>query len=175
MPFFVRHDDGHYSSLHVRRGDLQYKKVKIPAEEWYENTKEVWKPKEILFIATDERNKSFFDPIVAKQHKVHFLDDYWDMAGLSALDPNNYMGMIDTIVASRGRAFAGTFFSTFTGYINRMRGYHGMSMKDSYYGWKERKYKTHEWVNVDHTAFSFEWPSGWIGIDGDVEPSKEIF
>ena len=91
----------------------QYKKVKLPAEEWYENTKEVWQPKEILFIATDERNKTFFDPI-AQHHELRFLDDYFELAGLGNLDPN-YFGMIDTIVASRGRAFAGTWFSTFTG------------------------------------------------------------
>ena len=52
---------------------------------------------------------------------MRFLDDYWDMAGLGDLDPN-YMGMIDTIVASRGRVFGGTWFSTFSGYITRMRG-----------------------------------------------------
>ena len=92
---------------------FQYKKVKLPAEEWYENTKEIWKPKEILFIATDERNKTFFDPI-AQHHELRFLDDYFELAGLGNLDPN-YFGMIDTIVASRGRAFAGTWFSTFTG------------------------------------------------------------
>ena len=106
-----------WSSLHVRRGDLQYKKVKIPAEEWYQNTKEIWKEGEILFIATDERNKTFFDPI-KEHHQVRFLDDYWTMANLGSLD-SNFLGMIDTIVASHGRAFAGTWFSTFTGYINR--------------------------------------------------------
>jgi hypothetical protein len=87
--------------------------VKLPAEEWYENTKEIWKPNEIIFIATDEHDKSFFDPI-AKHHDIRFLDDYWDLASLGDLDPN-YFGMIDTIVSSRARAFAGTWFSTFTG------------------------------------------------------------
>ena len=111
---------GGYSSMHVRRGDLQYKKVKISAEEWYQNLNDTWQSNEIIYIATDERNKTFFDPI-AQRHSVKFLDDYWDMAGLADLDPN-YMGMIDTIVASRGRVFGGTFFSTFSGYINRMRG-----------------------------------------------------
>jgi hypothetical protein len=33
---------GGYSSLHVRRGDLQFKEVKFDADTWYENTKELW-------------------------------------------------------------------------------------------------------------------------------------
>lgn len=71
---------GGYSSFHVRRGDLQYKKVKISGEEWQQNTKELFLPKEILYIATDERDKSFFDPL-AEHHDLKFLDDYWDYAG----------------------------------------------------------------------------------------------
>eukprot|EP00978_Attheya_sp_CCMP212_P036878 scaffold170273_cov47-Attheya_sp.AAC.2 len=166
-------EDGGFSSLHVRRGDLQYKEVKIPAEKWYANTKDIWKPKELLFIATDERNKTFFDPI-KEHHEVRFLDDYWDAAGLGDLDPN-YMGMIDTIVASRGRAFAGTWFSTFTGYIVRMRGYHGMSMQDVWYGWEERKTRAHIWPNVTTSVYAFEWPEGWVGIDGDLVPLRDTF
>jgi len=83
---------GAFSALHVRRGDLQYKKVKIPAQEWYDNTKEVWQPKEILYVATDERDKSFFDDL-AKHHDLRFLDDYWDLASLGDLDPN-YMYVV---------------------------------------------------------------------------------
>jgi len=164
---------GGFSAMHVRRGDLQYKAVKIPAEEWYENTKEIWKPKEILYIATDERNKTFFDPI-AEHHDIRFLDDYFDLAKLGDLDPN-WFGMIDTIVASRGRAFAGTFFSTFTGYINRLRGYHGLSMNDTWYSWLPRKDKMHSWERVDGFAYAYEWPDGWIGIDADVAPSRNVF
>ena len=128
-----------WSTLHVRRGDLQYKKVKISAEEWYENSKEFWEPGELIFIATDERNsktkiynsplydvnrtltdshnifaisllETFFDPI-KEHHELRFLDDYWDMARLGDLD-KNFLGMIDTIVASHGRTFSGTWFST---------------------------------------------------------------
>ena len=107
-----------WSTLHVRRGDLQYKQVKIPAEEWYENLKEIWHEGEMLFIATDERNKTFFDPL-KQHHEVRFLDDYWDVAKLGDLD-SYFLGMVDTIVASHGRTFSGTWFSTFTGFINRM-------------------------------------------------------
>jgi GDP-fucose protein O-fucosyltransferase len=164
---------GGYSAMHIRRGDLQYKKVKIPGEEWYANTKEVWKPGEILYIATDERKKDFFDPI-KQHHDLRFLDDYTELAGLKDLDPN-YMGMIDTIVASRGRAFAGTWFSTFSGYINRLRGYHGMTMMDSWYSFLDRKEALHKWEEVDHFAYAFEWPDCWVGIDADVWPERDKF
>jgi hypothetical protein len=172
---FVVDDEGAgaYSALHVRRGDLQYKKVKIPAQEWYDNTKEVWQPNEILYVATDERNKTFFDDLAA-HHTLRYLDDYWELAGLGDLDPN-YMGMIDTIVASRGRAFAGTWFSTFSGYINRLRGYHGMSMKDSWYSFLPKKTAVQQWNNTNEFAYAYEWPDGWIGIDADAWPSRDVF
>lgn len=164
---------GGYSAMHVRRGDLQYQKVKLPAELWWSNTIELWKPDEILYIATDERNLSWFNPI-ARHRRVRFLSDYWEFANLSHLDPN-YMGMIDTIVASRGRAFAGTWFSTFSGYINRMRGYHGLSMMDSWYSFLPRKTALHNWTDVDHMAYAYEWPTGWAGIDADVVPRKDKY
>lgn len=163
-----------WSTLHVRRGDLQYKQVKIPAEEWLANLKETWKADEIIYIATDERNKTFFDPI-KEHHGVRFLDDYWDLAGLDGLE-SNYLGMVDTIVASHGRVFAGTWFSTFTGYINRMRGYLGYSMRDSWYGWLPRKEVMHEWLYPEGNLPAREWPLGWIGIDGDewIEHELEV-
>lgn len=158
--------EGPWSSIHARRGDLQYKKVKIPAEEWYQNLKELWEENEILFIATDERNKTVFDDI-KKRHPVRFLDDYWDVANLGSLESNN-LGMIDTIVATHGRVFAGTWFSTFTGYINRMRGYLGYSMKDSWYGWLPRKDAMQEWRYPNGNYGAREWPLGWVAIDGDT-------
>ena len=154
-----------WSSLHVRRGDFQYKEVKLPAEELYNNTKEIWKSGEILFIATDERNKTFFDPL-KQHHELRFLDDYWDMARLGDLE-SSFLGMVDTIVASHGRTFTGTWFSTFTGYINRLRGYVGHSMQNSWYSWLERKNQMLNWTYPNGNFPAREWPLGWVGIDGD--------
>jgi hypothetical protein len=162
---------GGFSALHIRRGDFQYKEVRLSAKRWYHNTKDIWLPNEILYIATDERDKSWFEPL-AKHHDLRFLDDYWDFAGLGDLDPN-YMGMIETVVASRGRAFAGTWFSTFTGYINRMRGYHGMGGKTSWYSFLPRKTKVHDWEYPSGNYFSHEYPIGWVGIDGNVVVEHE--
>ena len=64
-----------------------------------------------IFIATDEKNSSFFDPL--RQHyNLLFLNDFKDLIeGVNS----NYMGMLDQRVASRGRTFIGAYFSTFTG------------------------------------------------------------
>jgi len=60
-------------------------------------------------------------------------------------------------------------------YINRMRGYHGMTMMDSWYSYLDRKSKMHEWENVDKSLYAYEWPDGWIGIDAEVRPEKTQF
>lgn len=91
------------------------KKTKISAEEWLNSTLGILHPKEVVYIATDEKDRSFFEPLEAK-YNLRFLDEFTEEAGLEALDPN-YKGMIDSIVASRGRVFFGTWFSTFSGYI----------------------------------------------------------
>jgi hypothetical protein len=42
--------------------------------------------------------------------------------------------MIDQVVCTRGDIFVGTWFSTFTGYITRMRGYLGYPDTSVYFG-----------------------------------------
>ena len=56
-----------------------------------------------------------------------------------------------------------------------MRGYHGMTMKKSYYGTKDRKTAVHTWGTIPGGVFAKEWPTGWIGIDGDALVSQEKF
>ena len=53
--------------------------------------------------------------------QVMFLDEFTD--ALPELQGNMY-GMMDQLICSVGERFAGTFGSTFTGYIHRLRGYH---------------------------------------------------
>jgi hypothetical protein len=82
-----------YSAMHIRRGDFQYKKTKISAEEWLNATIGVLHPGEIVYIATDETDRSFFEPL--KEHyNVKFLDQFSQAAGLDDLDPN-YAGKLN--------------------------------------------------------------------------------
>lgn len=115
------------------RGDFQYKDVKIPADRMLHNVGQFIPKGQLLFIATDERNKSFFDPFLARFPKIHYLDDFMDFADLRDINPN-FLGMIDQVICTRGEIFVGTWFSTFTGYITRMRAYLGYSDKSTFFG-----------------------------------------
>jgi hypothetical protein len=162
------------SSWHVRRGDFQFKLTRLTIEEWYNNTKSFLQEGEALYIATDEGNRTFFAPLTERYgHPVKFLDDFNDMFHLKELDPA-YLGMIDTIVASHGRTFTGTWFSTFSGYINRLRGYRGISMKHSWYSWSKRRTKMHTWEYPTGNYYAREWPIAWVGIDGDELVEQEL-
>ena len=80
--------------------------------------KELFKENEILYISTDEKNKSFFEPFREAGHQIFFLEDF-EQITTSTIYDDNQMGMLETVVASQGRVFVGTFRSTFSGYINR--------------------------------------------------------
>jgi len=161
-------DDESYVTYHIRRGDFQYKNVKIPAEDIYENTKELLRENELIFIATDERDKAFFKVFSENGHTVKYLDDFSHAAKLETLN-KDYFGMVDSYVAATGRSFVGTWFSTFTGYINRIRGYLLKDDHTSWYFMKQYKSKLQVWTKPHPAWYSREFPTGWYKIDGDKE------
>ena len=125
--------DGEFDTFHVRRGDFKdaYEMSMMEADEIIENTANVLEENSTIFIATDERDKSFFDPF-RKLYNIYFLDDFMHL--VPDISTAHY-GLLDQRVASRGETFIGTYHSTFTGYINRMRGYH--SQKDKLTGYQK--------------------------------------
>ncbi|CAB1100152.1 unnamed protein product [Ectocarpus sp. CCAP 1310/34] len=160
-----------FSTFHIRRGDFQYARMKPPAETIAAATKDLIQPGEVLFIATDERKKEFFD-VFTYEHRVFYLDDFQDV--LDGIDPSYYL-MIDTIVASQGRTFIGTWRSTFTGYITRLRGYYRFPTEFSWYFWDEsaKDYIPKSLVEdaVPRSPFFMrEWPVAWEDLDQDVWP-----
>ncbi len=86
--------------------------------------------------------------------------------------------MLDQIIASKGRTFVGTYYSTFTGYINRMRGYHAEKDKldghevgkiESYYFHPVGKKDTMKrFSEVARPFFAREYPVSWIDIDKGI-------
>jgi len=185
-----------FYALHVRRGDFQFKEVKHSAAEIVQNLivdgKSVIPPGSLVYLSTDDPKgvcencmvqripcdkyepgkkpvgcpedpswKAFADA----GWTVRFLNDYSKTGALDNVNPNVY-GMVESIVCSRAKVFAGTFFSTFTGYIHRLRGYHGLG-EDTYYHSKGRVQHPRMKKSVGH-GFSREWRAGWTDDGGEL-------
>jgi hypothetical protein len=110
-----------FYTFHIRRNDFQYKEAWLSAAEIRAVSDELLPEGSLVYIATDEKRANFFQPF-HERYKVRYLKDYMDL--LPGVNKNLY-GMIEQLVASRGERFIGTWWSTFTGYINRMRGFRG--------------------------------------------------
>jgi GDP-fucose protein O-fucosyltransferase len=120
-------DKGSFDTMHIRRGDFTGINVykdgiedpnKLASAQFFESRRTV-------YIATDEQDKSVFDPL-RQNNTVLFLKDFMHL--LVDIDPNFY-GMIEQLVCARGDKFVGTYYSTFTAYINRVRGYHAQKTR----------------------------------------------
>jgi GDP-fucose protein O-fucosyltransferase len=123
--------DGTFDSMHVRRNDFQYNHSWLNASTLYkQHTNKIISDGRVLFIATDEVNRTFFEPL-HDHYRLLFLSDFEsELVNISA----SFYGMLDQLIASQGKTFIGTYFSTFTGFINRMRGYQGQRRMT--YGYK---------------------------------------
>lgn len=87
--------------------------------------------------------------------------------------------MIDQLVAAKADKFVGTYFSTFTGYINRIRGYHNSRLDgaiDSYYyvpqSQSSLRKAMREYHAVEPPFWQREFPVAWRDIDHNIKENK---
>eukprot|EP00980_Cylindrotheca_fusiformis_P026788 scaffold17468_cov106-Cylindrotheca_fusiformis.AAC.4 len=171
-----RHDrdnpNGYFDSFHIRRGDFQYKKTRVDAKDILEVSKDEIPKGTTVYVATDEHKKEFFHDMESYWNVV-YMDNYLHL--LDGVD-KNYFGMIDQLVSSRGRLFFGCWFSTFTGYITRLRGYHsqnvhregyelGLLPDTYYYAVAIHKTKMHDFWPIKKLFYAREYPASWRNID----------
>lgn len=172
---------GIFYTMHIRRGDFEdwYDVGGLSADDYYDQSRSKLKKGSTIFIATDERDKTFFD-IFKDHYQVFFLDDFKDV--LKGID-SHYFGMIDLVVAAKGRVFFGSFQSTFSGYANRIRGYYATYNKLPGYedGSTESFYfaadyhqaemadvMTH-YTNIAQPVWEREFPVSWRDIDRGID------
>eukprot|EP00597_Dinobryon_sp_UTEXLB2267_P001157 CAMPEP_0170072120 /NCGR_PEP_ID=MMETSP0019_2-20121128/9840_1 /TAXON_ID=98059 /ORGANISM="Dinobryon sp., Strain UTEXLB2267" /LENGTH=557 /DNA_ID=CAMNT_0010280937 /DNA_START=182 /DNA_END=1855 /DNA_ORIENTATION=+ len=194
---------GLFYALHIRRGDFQYKDVKISTPQILRNLRYPngtaiipVNRSSLVYISTDDPDgvcahcyadsqacsllrprdrhpegcpddpswKAFLD---AGWH-IRFLRDYLKDAPSDSLlrlaNPNTH-GMLESIVCSRAAIFAGTYFSTFTGYIHRLRGYHGLG-EMTYYHSTGHVFALQN-QNTGH-GWSREYRAGWTDDGGEI-------
>jgi hypothetical protein len=172
----ARRHQADFDTLHVRRGNFQYTVTRMEAADIYDMVARKIPDNTTVYVATDERDKHFFDPL-ANHYVLVFLDDFIKEA-LEGVN-TNYYGMIDQLVASRGRIFFGCWFSTFTGYINRLRGYHADDhqtlgyeqgiIPSYYYALRDRYDHMLTYYPVKKSFYAREFPTSWRLIDTNVE------
>jgi hypothetical protein len=173
--------NGEYDAFHIRRGDFQYHETRVEADKIYQISKDELTPNTTVYVGTDERNRTFFKPL-ADNYDIVFLDDFKHLVK----DVNsNYMGMLDQLVTSRARIFFGCFFSSFTGHITRLRGYHsvheqlpgyknGALPSTYYYAEPQHKFEMRDFVPVRQPFWSREFPAAWRGIDESIGKMKTV-
>ncbi|KAG5179633.1 hypothetical protein JKP88DRAFT_326219 [Tribonema minus] len=155
-----------WSSFHLRLGDFQFEEsTKIPMPQIVADAAEYLEPRELLYIATDEKDRGVFEPFRSSGHDVRFLDDYWARAGLDELSNGNFVGMVESAVAAHGRVFTGSWWSTFTAHIVRFRGYIGRPHEAAYYTYRDRRKFLHGYRPPESPYWISEWYQGWEGID----------
>ena len=120
---------GEYNALHIRRGDFllarnsDYLSSIDSGEKILEKILPIISNDIPLYIATDESDLSFFDPL-RKSYKIYFYQDFgYDFNVLER-------AILEQVVCSNANDFYGTWFSTYTKRINVMRGCDGKPAPD---------------------------------------------
>ena len=144
-----------WCSVHLRRGDFQYKDTRISVNELLESLQKKIPTGTHLYIATDEKDKSFFS-LLHNYYSINFFDDF-DLD----IKNKNHIGMIEQIIASRGKIFYGTYLSTFTHYIKRMRGYQG--------------FKSNWYTNLVHHDYYGKYPDDYKFICTWTHENKDVW
>jgi len=163
-----------YAALHIRRNELQYKQSFIAAEQSLKHIKPLLKEKEVLYIATDEKDPKFFE-MMEKEYIVYKWRDFVEKDGKMYLGddiemPRKYEGVIEMAVCGMARIFFGTDTSTFTSYITRLRGYFDAPDTSTYHHneqWSgDLKRDSQKHHKLWGQTYMDEFPEMWENIKG---------
>lgn len=109
---------GDYDAVHIRRGDFKFTQTKW-TEDLYSNLEQLLDGKVRnfvpLYIATDEQDLSLFN-FLKKKYNIIFLKDLIQESKSKEL-------VLDTIICANAYNFFGSRMSTYSDYINIIRGY----------------------------------------------------
>eukprot|EP01125_Pyxidicula_operculata_P006381 TRINITY_DN2217_c0_g1_i2.p1 TRINITY_DN2217_c0_g1~~TRINITY_DN2217_c0_g1_i2.p1 ORF type:complete len:1264 (-),score=329.77 TRINITY_DN2217_c0_g1_i2:33-3467(-) len=153
-----------FSSMHWRRGDLDYKTSKVTPEEMFVNTFSLLKDGEHLYLATDANDEELqkFLPIYKTRYRVHTFSSYKHLT--TGMDPK-WVSMIEQLICSQGRVFVGTLYSTLTSYIHRMRGFMPHIENKNFYFHHNFYVNLTDFQKVEYYGWDREWPKAFEGLE----------
>jgi hypothetical protein len=165
---------GNFGAVHVRRNDFfgQYAEQNISADRLLPVLAARLPAGARLYIATDEPDKAFFS-IIRCCYDVYFLQDF--ESAIPPGMPAASLACVEQMICAFAGIFIGTRLSTFSGYINRLRGYYGAPDKNIYFtdGFPGSEmddagsppFSWINWMRDGHPWWGREFREGW-------EPSR---
>ena len=166
-------DDG-FSALHLRSGDMATFRPQTAVN--VETVAHAMAPHlragELLYVATDANLSALHHPLQARGWRLRSLKDFrCILTNTPGLSPDMH-GMVEQVVAAHGRTFHGTLYSTFSGYILRLRGYRATA-SGPLAAWRlplvgESASTAYSRLWPSQPDFwRREWPLAWEGLDRD--------
>lgn len=138
-----------YNAIHVRQNDFLYTRPMSAKTQIKTLLQDIENriPNNIpLYIATDEKNKALFDHLRAK-YNIWFLDNF----NLN-LKPHEAL-IVEQIICSNANMFLGSRDSTYSEYINVLRGYNNKSVyhdQGTNFNYNYRKFKRFQWETENY-------------------------
>lgn len=132
----VRQKIGKFNAIHIRRNDFLYER-KSDLKSVDSSSKIVkavqklpfFDPSLPIYIATDEKQRSFFKKLSLK-YDIYFYDDFDFKFGNDYVNDKLHNAVLEQVICSRSENFFGTYLSTFSKRINIMRGLDGRQADD---------------------------------------------
>ncbi|XP_022779799.1 uncharacterized protein LOC111321237 [Stylophora pistillata] len=136
-----------FSAIHVRRTDHPSSSG-VGQEFWLKRLKvrDALNLTKTLYIATDEQNKTWFKPFTDEGYSLFFPEDFhahlrFESENLAFVQ--DLLGLCEQLICAYADHFVGSYYSTFTMYIKRLR---------KQFSWKSRMlrkpYTTIVWIGA---------------------------
>ena len=129
-----------FNAIHVRRTDHE-KSLEKSQEFWLQGLKsnKALQLTKTLYVATDEGNKTWFNPFLEAGYKLLFAEDFAEQLQLKNI-PSAFVqdlsGLCEQLICAHADNFVASPYSTFSSFINRQRikltWKKGMLLRDSY-------------------------------------------
>jgi len=112
----------HFNAIHVRRTDHPARK--FPVKYWIESLHSINCTTDIpLYVATDEKHKSYFNPFKEKGYQLYFASDFHDLLNFDVSHNaiEDVIGVHEQLLCEKADRFVPTPGSTFSVLILRNR------------------------------------------------------
>ena len=132
-------------------------------------------PESTIFVATDDYDDTYFLSI-SESFNLVLLSDFSKL--LESVNANYFGLILEQIILAKGETFHGTYFTTFSGYVSRRRGYYrSVSLEDrdtgllpkSFYMPLQYRDENNIYKAPHRPFYAQEFPISWREINKGME------